>query len=155
MENRREATKRLKDAQRYLQSAEKYYKLKDWRIAVQNSQLAIEFSAKGIIACFEEPKWTHDPSDELDHIVSTNKDKIIGAFGEKMIILLQTLSSDAEEASDWHGWSTYGREGVSPFDLCTYEVAHSLLEKAKRSYDTAAMFIESWLNIGGGKCKEK
>jgi len=85
MENLEEAKKWLKDAEDCLLSAKENLPLANYRVVVQNAQLCVEQSAKAIIACFEEPRWTHDPSDQLNGIITKHKDQIIEIFGRERV----------------------------------------------------------------------
>jgi len=148
MENLEEAKRLLKDAESCLSTAKNNLSLKEWRVVSQYSQLAVELSAKAIIACFEEPRWTHDPSEELDEIVQTHKHEIVRLLGEDMIERLAHLSEEVEQAAPWHGWSTYGKrtkKGIVPaLELCTEELSKELLEKAERALQTASDLLERW-----------
>ena len=128
MENLEEAKKWLKDAEDCLLSAKENLPLANYRVVVQNAQLCVEQSAKAVIACFEEPRWIHDPSDQLNGIITKHKDQIIEILGRERGIRIPAV------------------------DLCTEEVANRSLGKAERAYATAEKFINSWLtqNQKGG-----
>lgn len=60
---------------------------------------------------------------------------------------LRLLAEDARVASPWHVWSTYGRtmgDGawIAAVDACSKEAAEDLLERARRSYETATKFFK-------------
>ncbi|MFQ6014768.1 MAG: HEPN domain-containing protein [Anaerolineae bacterium] len=85
MRNFTEVELRLKDAESSLKSAERNFPLEDYRVVVQSAQLCIELSAKAVIAYFEEPLWTHRPSEQLVGIVEDHRGKISETFGEEII----------------------------------------------------------------------
>lgn len=58
MENYSEAERWMKDAKDSLARARRCFKVRDWRGTIQNSQLAIELSVKGVIALFED-SWNY------------------------------------------------------------------------------------------------
>ena len=60
-----EALYRLRLASEHLKRAELALRARDWPMAVHFSQLAAENAAKAIIAVFEAPARTHDPSEQL------------------------------------------------------------------------------------------
>ena len=136
MDTKEEATRLLREAKEDLDRAIRYSGLKDWVTVIHYSQLAIEKSAKALISCFEAFKWTHDPSGQLKKLVK--RGLLHNGFLE--------VASYAKEAAPWHGRSTYGglRNGLwrSPSELCTEEATVELLDKAKKSVDKAAEFIE-------------
>lgn len=140
MKNTLEAQRWLRDAQACLNTAQTVFPLGDYRAAVQNAQLCIELSAKAVIACFAEPAWRHDPSEQLLKLIKEYEDE----FGEGLADRLRTLAEYAREAAPWHGWSVYGRlepEGwISAVDLCTEETARDLLGKAVLAFRTASEF---------------
>jgi hypothetical protein len=58
------------------------------------------------------------------------------------------VASYAKEAAPWHGRSTYGglKNGLwrSPSEFCTEEAAVELLDKAKKTVNKAAGFVEEF-----------
>jgi len=152
MKNFSEAERWLKDAEVCLSSAEKHLLTHDHRITSQQAQLSIEFSVKSVIACFEEPLWTHDPSWQLEKIISQQKEEIAAKMGENFISKLAELTRNATWAAPWHGRTTYGRinpdgSRTSAFELCTEEIAQELMNRAKSSFETARIFLEKWSQL--------
>ena len=149
MVNSDESKRWLRDAEACLTAAERDFASEDYRATVQNSQLCIELCAKTIIACFIEPKWTHDPSDQLDRFVEESSAEILDQYGHDIITRLQQLASDAREAWPWHGRSTYGRREANgswtaAVDVCTQETATRLLQMARSAFQTAEKFLAPW-----------
>lgn len=140
MKNTLEAQRWLRDAQACLNTAQTTFPIGDYRAAVQNAQLCIELCAKAVIACFAEPAWRHDPSEQLIKLIEQHEDE----FGKGLADKLLTLVGYAREAAPWHGWSVYGRlepEGWMPaVDLCAEKTARDLLEKATQAFQTAGEF---------------
>lgn len=104
-----------------------------------NSQIAIELSAKAVIACLEEPEWTHNPKGQLMRL----KDR----FSLQNEIMV--LANNADDVSPWHARSVYGgkdKDGVwkAAYELCTEEIAKDILLKAKDSVGIAKGFVEKW-----------
>jgi len=141
MRNFPESEIRLKDAEYFLRSAEDNLPLKHFTIVVHSAQLCIELSAKAVIAFYEEPSWTHDPSEQLSRILEERGEELA-----EMVEDLFTLAEDAKVALPWHGWSTYGKRTedgawIAAVDACTQEVAQDLLERARRSHEMAMKFF--------------
>jgi len=136
MDTKEETGRLLREAKEDLDRAIRYSGLKDWVTVIHYSQLAIEKAAKALISCFESFEWTHDPSEQLKKLVKR------GLLGDDVL----EVASYVKEAAPWHGRSTYGglQDGVwrTPSELCTEEVAVELLDKAKKSMNKAAEFIE-------------
>lgn len=136
MDTKEEAERLLRDAKEDRDRAIRYTGLKDWVTVILYSQLAVEKSAKALISCFEAFEWTHDPSGQLKKLVE--KGLLHHDFLE--------VASYTREAAPWHGRSTYGGLGNglwrSPSELCTEDVAVELLNKARKSVNKAAGFIE-------------
>jgi len=149
MKNFSEADRLRKDAEVCLSSAEKYLLTQDYRITAQQAQLCVEVSAKSVIACFEEPIWTHDPSSQLEKITIRQKEEIAIKLGENFISKLVEIARSATWAAPWHGRTTYGRinpdgSRISASELCTKEVAQELINRARNSFETARIFLEEW-----------
>ncbi|MFQ6092782.1 MAG: HEPN domain-containing protein [bacterium] len=148
MRNADEPRRWLKDARACLETARRDFKAKDFRATVQNGQLAVELSAKALIACFSEPEWVHDPSGQLLSVAEIYKSKIEKVFGVGIVEELKLLAKGVKEISPWHGFSIYGRrtrEGwVSAVDICTAEKADWALQSAERSFRTASNFVDRW-----------
>jgi HEPN domain-containing protein len=136
VDTREEATRLLREAEEDLDRAVRYPEMKDWVTVVHYSQLAVEKSAKALISCFETFEWTHDPSDQLKRLVEKG-------FLDKQFL---EIASYAKEVAPWHGRSTYGalKNGLwrRPSQFCTEEVGIELIDKAKKSVNMTAVFIE-------------
>jgi len=144
MRNLSEVEIRLRDAQASLSTAQRSFPTKDHRAVVQNAQLCIELSAKAVIAYYEEPAWTHDPSEELLKILEEHGEEIAEMLGSE-VESLYTLAEDAGVAAPWHARSAYGmrnEDGIwlPAVDVCSKEAAKNLLERASRAYETAVRF---------------
>jgi len=149
MKNFSEADRLRKDVEVCLTSAENHLLTHDYRITAQQAQLCVEFSAKLVIACFEEPMWTYDPSSQLERIISQQKEEIAAKMVENFIMKLTELARSATWAAPWHGRTTYGRinpdgSRISASELCTKEVAQELINRAGDSFETARIFLEEW-----------
>lgn len=138
----------MKDAKDCLRRARRCSSEKDWRGAVQNAQLAIELSVKGMIAFFEEPDWTHKPDSQLIRIAEERKGPIMKKFGRQMIDAFMIAAEDVNISAPWHGWSVYGKAredstGWMPaVELCTADVAEDLMRRAERTISTAEKFLQ-------------
>jgi len=146
MRNFTEVSRWQRDAQACLISAQRALTSEDYRVAVQNAQLCVELSAKGVIAYFAEPLWRHDPSAQLRSILIAQVDVSAKRGGQDLLQALYQLAADAEEVAPWHGWSTYGRESgtgtwIAAVDLCTREVAEDLLIRARRGLQALSDFL--------------
>lgn len=144
-----EAHRWLKDAEAGLRAAKKFLGAGEPRVVVQNAQLCIEQSTKAIIACFDEPKWKHDPKDQLSELLDQHGDELIQKTGEELLKKIRDLSEDSAEVADWHGWSTYGREEddgswTPAVDLCTQDIAEEMTQKAERGFEAASKFLKAW-----------
>ena len=144
MRNLSEVKVRLRDAQASLLTAQRSFPTEDYRAVAQNAQLCIELSAKAVIAYYEEPAWTHNPSEELLKILEEHGEEIVEMLGNE-VENLYIFAEDVGEAAPWHARSTYGmrsKDGIwlPAVDVCTKEMAEDLLERANRSYETAVWF---------------
>lgn len=146
MENYSESVRWMRDGSDCFFRAQRCFKEKDWRGAIQNGQLAIELSVKAMIALFEEPEWTHSPDEQFKTIIESKQKELEGKFGSQFIGLLLRVVEDVAIAAPWHGWSVSGREKedgtdwISAVDLCTKEVAEDLIQRAERTFSTAEKF---------------
>jgi HEPN domain-containing protein len=131
---------RYRLAVEHLERAERLFSLKDWVGAVSASQMAIENFAKAVIAIFEVPTWSHDPSNQLNSL--TKK------FPSDAIDDLKELAGLAREFAPEHGRSTYGEPsiGLVPSDI--YKESHALnaLEKGRKARKITEKVLER-LNI--------
>jgi len=152
MENRFDARGWLREAKEALETARRLWEWQRWVALCQAAQLCIEYSARAVIACFAEPQWTHDPSEQLLPLLQVQVNEIRTRWGEEMLQRLYTLSADSHEAASWHGRSTYGGRDAEgrwrfPTDLCTQEVGERLLDAGERSFPTAQQFVTDWLAL--------
>lgn len=142
MDTREEAFRLLREAEEDLGRATRYADFQDWVTVVLYAQLATEKAAKAVIACFEAFEWTHDPSDQLRRLVRR------GLLPETFL----EVASDVRKAAPWHGRSTYGGliggRWQSPSDICTQEVALTLLQGAQRALQRARGFIPDFFGEG-------
>lgn len=138
MDTQGEARELLQDAQEDLERAGRYLAPKDWVTVTHYAQLAIEKSAKAVIACFEAYEWSHDPSGQLKKLMEK------GVLGQDFL----EFAASAHESAPWHGQSTYGRRinGVRrrPSELCTEPVATRLYDNAKKWLEKAGAFVQEF-----------
>jgi HEPN domain-containing protein len=139
----------LKDAEAGLRGAKKALTIDEPRMAIQNAQFCIEQSTKAVIACFAEPKWEHDPKDQLDELLEEYEDELIQRIGEGLLDKIRRLGEDSAKVAEWHAWSTYGREegdkGWTPaVELCTQDIADEMVEKAEMGFEAASKFLKAW-----------
>ena len=141
MDTKEEATRLFREAKEDRDRAMRYSGMKDWVTVVHYSQLAVEKSAKALISCFEAFEWTHDPSEQLKRLLEKG-------FLDKEFL---EIAAYTKEAAPWHGRSTYGalRDGLwrSPSELCTEKVGTELLDKAMKSVNKTATFLERFFGI--------
>lgn len=123
-----------------LERAERLLPLRDWVKVVAASQLAIENFAKAVIAVFEVPTWSHDPSNQLGDLIGNLPNDAADSAKE--------LASLAREIAPEHGRSTYGEPGAGllPSDIYKEERALSALEKARKAKGMAEKIFNQ-LNI--------
>jgi HEPN domain-containing protein len=89
--------------------------------------------------CFEEPKWTHNPRNQLLGL------KRRFNLGEE----IATLACNADDVTPWYGKSAYGGKGKdgrwqAAYELCTKDVAQVVLPKAKESFRIAQGVVKGW-----------
>ncbi len=150
MTNNHEWDRWLKDARAYLEDAEANLEIERWRTVVINAQLCIELTAKAIISCFEETKWSHSPGKQLKEILDRHVQVFSERAGQEMASAIERLTTDADIVSVWHGKATYGewdkdkKQRTPSIDLCTGDKARWLIEIARRSLTTADDFIKEW-----------
>ncbi|MEM0471744.1 MAG: HEPN domain-containing protein [Sulfolobales archaeon] len=135
-----EARYRYRLALEHLKRAERLFSLGDWAGTVSASQLAVENFAKTIIAVFEIPTWSHDPSGQLNRLIERLP---AGARSEA-----RELATLARELAPEHGRSSYGEPsaGLLPSDIYKEEHALDALEKCRRAKVMTERIIEM-LNI--------
>ncbi len=94
---------------------------------MEASQLAVENTAKAVIAVARIPSWSHDPSSELLEIMDKlpkNKWKMI----EELAKLVHELAPE-------HGLTTYGKpsEGLTPWEIYDERKALEALKKSRKA----------------------
>ena len=131
-----EAKYRYRLARQHLIRAENLFRLGDWAGTVQFSQLAIGNYAKTIIALFEIPTWSHDPSNQLKRVMSK--------FPPNAINHLKELANLSEEVAPEHGRSTYGEpdKGLTPNEIYDESKAREILHKAYKAQDVVDRVLE-------------
>ena len=82
-----------------LERARRLFSLRDWVGTVSCSQLAVENFAKAVIAIFEVPTWSHDPSNQLNSLIRRLPSDLVNDIRE--------LAAMAREAAPEHGRSSY------------------------------------------------
>ena len=124
---------RYRLAMEHLERAERLFSLKDWVGVVSASQLAIENFAKAVIAIFEIPTWSHDPSNQLNDLVEKFPNDIV---------------NDVKEIAPEHGRSTYGEpiSGLMPSDIYKESNALNALEECRKAKKIAEKVLER-LNV--------
>uniref|UniRef100_A0A7C1P642 HEPN domain-containing protein n=1 Tax=Thermofilum pendens TaxID=2269 RepID=A0A7C1P642_THEPE len=122
-----EARYRYRLAASHLARAERLLALGDWAGVVHFAQLAVENFAKAVIALYEVPTWSHDPSNQLLGLLT----RIPQSLGEEV----RELALIAREVAPEHGRSTYGEPGggLTPDDVYTEAHARDLAAKARRA----------------------
>lgn len=128
---------RLRLASEHLKRAERLHELGDWAGAVQFAQLAIENYAKAVIAVFETPTWSHDPSGQLRRLLARLPTELEGYAAE--------LAELAHRAAPEHGRSTYGEPGraLTPSEIYGPEHAQGCLEEARRARYLAELILKA------------
>jgi len=122
---------RYRLASEHLTRAEKLFSLGDWAGTVSAAQLSIENFAKAVIALFEVPTWSHDPSNQLHRLINKLPDDIRD--------MTKGLASMAHEVAPEHGRSSYGEPsaGLAPSDIYIKGHAEDALTTAKGAKETA------------------
>ena len=135
-----EAKYRFRLAKQHLSRAERLFKLSDWVGVVQFSQLAIENFAKTLIALFEIPTWSHDPSNQLI--------RLINKFPQDTINNIQELANLVKEVAPEYGRSTYGEpeKGLTPNEIYDEDKARNILYKAYKAQEIVNKVLKK-LNI--------
>lgn len=123
-----------------LERAKKLFSLKDWVGTISSSQLAVENFAKAIIAAFEVPTWSHDPSNQLNSLINRLPSGLVEDARELAVL--------AREMASEHGRSSYGEPnaGLTPSDIYREDHASSALNKAKKAKMIAEKVLHK-LNI--------
>ncbi|MBI4704236.1 MAG: HEPN domain-containing protein [Deltaproteobacteria bacterium] len=133
----------LRDAELSLADARRNLRDGAWRVVCITGQLAVEMAAKAVIAAFAEPRWTHDPGEQLRSVLLARSDtELDAAFGPSSRAALEQLAQEASEAALWHGRATYGQRTedgsrLAAAEVCTEEAARELLGRAERAVGAA------------------
>lgn len=125
---------RLRVARGFLEEAHQDVTLGRWRSAVDNSQLAVENSAKSVLALVGPVGWTHNPAPLLRRLLSD------GIFTGEQGELVQSLAEHAEMlGADIHVQTDYGDEmgGRTPWELFDEEDARQALARAEEAVSLA------------------
>jgi HEPN domain-containing protein len=138
----------LEGAQKHLHHAEVTLPLKQYVIVVHYAQLALECAAKVIIGYYHEPRWTHDPSDELLNLISVQGKQLERHLNKTTMRALRQLALDVRAYAQWHIWATYGSHELggahrSSDELCTPEVAADLMPRARHAVALASRFVQA------------
>lgn len=129
MYSKADAEYRLRLAKGFYQEAEQDCQLKRWRSCVDNSQLAVENTAKMVIAIFEPVEKTHDPSRQLQRLFNSK------SIGVKIAKSVNTVISKARELGfEEHIMSDYGDESSykDPWQLFDQREAKRALSTARQ-----------------------
>ena len=119
-----------------LERAERLFSLEDWVGTVSGCQLAVENFAKAVVAAFEVPTWSHDPSNQLDGLIKRLPRDVVEDAEE--------LAVSAREMAAEHGRSSYGEPstGLTPSDIYREYHASDALGKAKKARMIAEKVLE-------------
>lgn len=123
-----------------LERAERLFSLRDWVGTVSGSQLAVENFAKAVIATFEVPTWSHDPSNQLNSLIER--------LPSDMIDEVKELAASAREMAPEHGRSSYGEPsaGLVPSDIYREDHASNALKKGRKAREIAERVLNR-LNV--------
>lgn len=102
---------------------------RDWAGCVHYSQLTVENFAKAIIAIYQVPTWSHDPSNQLMSIINQLSSEV-----KELVIELARMS---HELAAEHARSTYGEPttGLTPSMIYNHANAVNALSMAYRARD--------------------
>lgn len=133
----REIRYRFRLATEHMKRAERLFKLRDWVGVVNSVQLAVENFAKALIAAFEVPTWSHDPSTQLL--------KLLDRFPSSLRDDIQVIARVVRELAPEHGRSTYGEpsRGLTPSELYREGHASEALDKAVKVLDATRKVLEA------------
>jgi len=132
-----EARYRYRLAASHLARAERLLALGDWAGAAHFAQLSAENFAKAVVALYEVPTWSHDPSNQLLRLSS----RVPQSLAEEV----RELALIARDVAPEHGRSAYGEpgEGLTPDNVYTEAHARGLAAKARRAGEIAARVFEA------------
>lgn len=140
MSPKRDADFRLKLAAGFLGEAEEDLRLSRWRSCVDNSQIAIENTAKAVIAMRGPVPKVHQLEGLLSKLL---KDPPLKNLNED-IAALRDISNKV--GFEQHIRTDYGDESQyrTPWELFDRESAEEAVGLARRAYGTALRIIEKW-----------
>ncbi len=118
---------RYRLANENLERAEKYCSIGDWAVCVHYSQLAVENFARAVIAIYQVPTWSRDPSNQLMGLINQLPSEV-----RNLIIELARLS---RELAAEHSRSAYGEpnSGLTPGMIYDNASALRALSMARRA----------------------
>ena len=122
-----EVNYRRKLAQGYLNECRQAFLRGDWRNTVACAQLCAENAAKAVIALFRIPSWTHDPSEELNHVASL--------LPEEARQYVARLAEISHRLAPEHSRTVYGEptRRLSPWKLYSKSDAEEALKMAEEA----------------------
>jgi len=99
----------------------------EWVGAAHYSQLAVENYAETLIAPFEVPTWSHDPSIQLL--------RPLNRFPENLRRSVEELATIAEELAAEHGRTSYGEPalGLTPNEVYGEKEVRDIFSKVLRA----------------------
>lgn len=139
-----DAQYRLKLADGFLKEAEKQFKHKLFRAAVDAAQLSVENATKAVIAIFKPVPKVHEMAEVIREILGEIK------FNEDEIEKLKKLQQLAEIMGfETHIRTDYGDElqQVTPWELYDKDEASKALNFAQESYNIADEIIKNRLKL--------
>ena len=139
MTSSRDAEYRLKVAQGFLNESRQDVELRRWRSAVDNAQLAVENSAKAVLALLGPVGRTHNPAVPLRQALAEHL--LVGADYERA----QGLAELCEAMGpDIHIQTDYGDEvaGRTPWELFDEADARKALSIAEEAVSLAGMIVQ-------------
>lgn len=129
---------RLRIAHGFLEESRQDVELGRWRSAVDNSQLAVENSAKAVLSLAAPVGKTHNPAPQLRETLTK------GYFSADIAEKIEHLAECAEQLGfDVHIQTDYGDETgrLTPWDLFDEEDARQAQSLAQESVDLAETII--------------
>lgn len=129
---------RLKIAQGFLEESRQDVQLQRWRSAVDNSQLAVENSAKAVLSLVAPVGRTHNPAPQLRETLSKDY------FSEDIAEKVEHLAECSEQLGfDVHIQTDYGDETgrLTPWDLFDEKDARQAQRLAQESVNLAEIII--------------
>jgi HEPN domain-containing protein len=148
-----EALYRFRLAKGHLARAERLLALGDRAGAVHFAQLAVENFAKAIVALYEVPTWSHDPSSQLLRLLNKVPQSLAEEVRELASIARENSSQSTEAdllpALKGEAWvsemSIYGEPsgGLTPDDIYTEAHARGFVAKALRAREIVAKVFEA------------